>query len=346
MRAKAIQTIGPASKSQPVLERVIGRGQMQAARLNCSHAVTSSHYHEFLEVAATIRRLAVQSGQHVSIFYDTPGHKIRITGINEPVPLKEGMIVTFSDTYAGLIRCTQPGYLELGEVGRKVYIGDGGADDPQLTILDKDHGLLKCQVNSGKKLEPRKGLTIEGAKVSLLGLPAVSEADVVAIKAAIEANADYIGMSYGTHASQFQTFIDTARRLGAKPGTKFVFKYELGETEKDLDRIVELADAMYLGQGDLNLSVPYWEVVRHRDRVIQACQAAGKECWVGTGLLMSMVKGSIPKPGEFAGLLQVLKAGATALVLSDEFTVANDPAASAAVLYNSILMANGETIAV
>ena len=72
-KTKLVCTIGPASESVPVLERLIGVG-MNVARLNFSHGDFDSHR----QVIENIRAASRSTGRMVAIMADLPGPKIRV----------------------------------------------------------------------------------------------------------------------------------------------------------------------------------------------------------------------------------------------------------------------------
>jgi pyruvate kinase len=72
-KTKIICTIGPASESPEVLERMIRAG-MDIARLNFSHGDEEHH----ARIIANIRTAAAITGHRVSILADLPGPKIRL----------------------------------------------------------------------------------------------------------------------------------------------------------------------------------------------------------------------------------------------------------------------------
>ncbi|HUP02546.1 MAG TPA: pyruvate kinase [Bryobacteraceae bacterium] len=329
-----VLTLGPACWDPTTLGLVIERGHMGVARINYSHAHDATDTAFLREKAGLVRKISAGAGIRVPVFGDTPGWKFRLMSNFNPLVLHHGKQVHISSAPdPGCLVCPHPEYLELAEIGARIYVGDS---NPCLRVIDKKGRVLICQTEFGDIIKPGKGLTIEGVRVSSLNLAPLADGDIPALRAAIEAGAEYLGMSYATRASQFQIFIDKARELGAPGNAKFVFKYELGEASEDLSAIVRLADVMYVGQGDLSLSVPYDEVPRHRQMVIDECRRQGKECWVGTGLLSSLVKGHLPSPGEVDGIVHVRRQGAHRLVLSDEFNSSINPAKSAEVLMKMI----------
>src|SRR5215216_7229380 len=84
-KAKIVATIGPASESEEVLEKLILAG-MNVARLNFSHGTHQDH----AERIARIRRVSEKLDMPVGILQDLQGPKIRVGELPEPVQLSEG----------------------------------------------------------------------------------------------------------------------------------------------------------------------------------------------------------------------------------------------------------------
>src|SRR5215471_10543753 len=85
-KTKIVATIGPASESPEMLERLI-RGGLNVARLNFSHGDLSGH----AERIQRIRTAAKAVDRRVVIMADLPGPKIRIGKIEpEPIQLHAG----------------------------------------------------------------------------------------------------------------------------------------------------------------------------------------------------------------------------------------------------------------
>ncbi|HEX7504979.1 MAG TPA: pyruvate kinase, partial [Syntrophales bacterium] len=85
-KTKIICTIGPASESPEVLEKLILAG-MNIARLNFSHGDEEHH----ARIIAHIRAAAAITGQRVAILADLPGPKIRLGNLEpERLDLEPG----------------------------------------------------------------------------------------------------------------------------------------------------------------------------------------------------------------------------------------------------------------
>src|SRR3974390_1115722 len=85
-KTKIVATIGPASDTPEMLERLIRAG-LNVARLNFSHGDLSGH----AEHIKRIRSAAKAVGRRVAIMADMPGPKMRIGKIEpEPIYLNAG----------------------------------------------------------------------------------------------------------------------------------------------------------------------------------------------------------------------------------------------------------------
>src|SRR6188508_3059554 len=85
-KTKIVATIGPASESPEMLERLIRAG-LNIARLNFSHGDFASH----AERIARIRAAEKTTGRRVAIMADLPGPKMRLGKIDpEPIQLHTG----------------------------------------------------------------------------------------------------------------------------------------------------------------------------------------------------------------------------------------------------------------
>ena len=84
-KAKIVATVGPASQTEAVLEKLVQAG-MNVARLNFSHGTHEQH----AERIAMIRKVSENLGASTGIMQDLQGPKIRVGALDEPVQLFEG----------------------------------------------------------------------------------------------------------------------------------------------------------------------------------------------------------------------------------------------------------------
>ena len=91
-KTKIVATIGPASESPEMLDRLIKAG-LNVARLNFSHGDFSSHR----ERIQRLRAAEQATGRRIAIMADLPGPKMRIGRLEpEPVLLQAGDAYTLT----------------------------------------------------------------------------------------------------------------------------------------------------------------------------------------------------------------------------------------------------------
>src|SRR5512134_3021874 len=88
-KAKIVATIGPASQSEEILEKLVRAG-MNVARMNFSHGTHEEH----AERIARLRNVSEKLGATIGILQDLQGPKIRVGELTEPIQLSEGEEVT------------------------------------------------------------------------------------------------------------------------------------------------------------------------------------------------------------------------------------------------------------
>jgi pyruvate kinase len=116
-KTKITATVGPASASLAVMEKLIRAG-MDVARLNLSHGTFDDHRRNIENLRAAARA----AGRDVAILADLPGPKIRLGAIaDEPIELEAGQPFTLTTeevvggptrafvSFPHLPRATKPG---------------------------------------------------------------------------------------------------------------------------------------------------------------------------------------------------------------------------------------------
>lgn len=191
-KTKIVCTIGPASESEEMIEKLINAG-MNVARLNFSHGSHEEHKGRI----DTIRKVAKRLDKIVAILLDTKGPEIRTHNMKDGIiELERGneVIVSmnevegtpekFSVTYENLINDVQ--------VGSYILLDDGLIE---LQVKDIDHAKkeVKCDILNSGELKNKKGVNLPGVRVSL---PGITEKDAEDIRFGIKENVDFIAASF------------------------------------------------------------------------------------------------------------------------------------------------------
>jgi len=185
-KTKIVATIGPASNSRPVLEKMILAG-MNIARLNFSHGSYEDHTNNI----RLIRSLSREMKQPVGILLDLQGPKIRTGKLKngEPVLLKRnGKLRITTKNVAGTAEIVSTTYGNLiGDLkkGDTLLLDDGLIE---LRVLSKAKDTVSCKIIYGGILKEHKGINLPGVNVSAPSLTAKDKRD---LNFGIQAGVDY-----------------------------------------------------------------------------------------------------------------------------------------------------------
>ena len=89
-RTKIVATLGPATDSEGVLDRLVAAG-LDCARLNCSHG----DHDDLRRRAAEVRAASERAGRPIGLLFDLQGPKLRLSGATVPRVVAVGDAVTF-----------------------------------------------------------------------------------------------------------------------------------------------------------------------------------------------------------------------------------------------------------
>ena len=155
-KTKIIATIGPSSRDEGTLEKLI-LGGMDVARLNFSHGTWAEH----AEVIERVRRLSKKHNRRVAVLQDLGGIKLRLGVLDQPIQLNHGDEITIipeeRSSQANVLPFPQPEVLQRLVVGNLVFISDGVVC---LEVLENEGGVVKTRVRNGGNLTSFKGVNL------------------------------------------------------------------------------------------------------------------------------------------------------------------------------------------
>jgi pyruvate kinase len=236
-KTKIVATIGPASESAEMLERLIRAG-LNVARLNFSHGDFTGH----AERIARIRGAERATGRRVAIMADLPGRKMRVGKIEpEPIQLLPGDPFTLTtEDVVGNQRRVSMSFERLPKVvkpGDQLFLNDGLV---QLVVERVTGNDVLCAVAVGGELRSRKGLNLSGID---LGIIAFTEHDRACLEFALAHGVDAVSQSFVETAADVE-----AVRAAAKASGKWPFviaKIERADALRHLDDIRTRATASW-----------------------------------------------------------------------------------------------------
>ncbi|MFY4731001.1 pyruvate kinase [Nitrospira sp. BLG_2] len=327
-KAKIVCTIGPASSSPAIVNRLIESG-MDVARLNFSHGTHESH----ATAITAIRNAAAQRGSEVAIIQDLQGPRIRVGQVPKAgIEVRPGQTVRLhtstphhghrdaqSAALSPLLEIPVT-YSSLGrdlQVGARVLINDGLIELITERIADD---LVYCTVLAGGTITSHKGINLPGTHVSA---PTLTEKDRDDIRFGVEQGVDYVALSFVRGPQD----IRAARTLLAEHGTTtpIIAKIERAEAVATLDEILEQADGVMIARGDMGVEMGPEAVPLLQKRIIIEANRRRRLVITATQMLESMTQAIRPTRAEASDVANAFFDGTDALMLSAETAVGAHP---------------------
>ncbi len=328
MRAtKIVCTIGPASQSPEVLNKMVELG-MDVARVNFSHGSRSEHR----TLLARVRRAAQRSGKVVGLLADIPGPKLRISDLSsDPLLLEEGHLVSVieADTVTtsppvagtdGTIAITRLGVIEQLKPGDAISFADGVV---QVRVHERltTNGVTAV-VEIGGTLIRRKGVNFPESSVIL---PALTDADEDHIRFAVAEGFDFIAISFVGDVSDVIRAREVASSVPSPLRPRIVSKIERPNALLDIEAIIRASDAVMVARGDLGVEIAPEAVPIEQKRIIHLCNEIGRPVITATQMLESMVHAPLPTRAEATDVANAILDGTDAIMLSAETAAGEYP---------------------
>lgn len=323
-KTRIVATIGPASNSTAVLERMIRAG-MNVARLNFSHGEFSTHRQNI----ENIRTAAKTVARPVAIMADLSGPKMRVGQIAaEPIQLKPGDCFTLTtEEITGDQQRVSVSFSRLPKVvksGDKLSLNDGCIQLEVAKVLGND---VVCTVIVGGELRSRKGLNLPGIE---LGISAFTERDRECLKFALEHGVDAVSQSFVEGAADLKAVRQAARDLGHEPF--IIAKIERSRALEQLDEILDATDGVMIARGDLGVEVPIERIAVVQKDIMRRANRRAKPVITATQMLESMIHHHLPTRAEATDVSNAILDGTDAVMLSAESAMGEFPVESVAML--------------
>ena len=114
----------------------------------------------------------------------------------------------------------------------------------------------------------------------------------------------------------------------APQGANIIAKIESRVGVRNMDDIIDAADAVLIDRGDLSREVPFEMVPYYQKAIIRHANRWNRPVYVATNLLESMVTARVPTIAESNDIANTLLDGVHGLVLAAETAVGIDPVGS------------------
>ncbi len=310
-KTKVVATIGPATKSYEMMEKLAKAG-VNIARLNFSHEDQASH----LERMNTIKKVNADIGSSVAILVDTKGPEIRCGVMeNDGFHLEQGDIIKVlkEDVLGNSERFTidVPELYEDVKAGNVLLIDDGKM---RLTIIEAKADELTCRVENPGMIKTRKGVNVPGVRLSM---PFISEKDEADIRFACQQDAEFLAASF-VRRKQDILEIRAILEDEGKPNMQVIPKIENQEGYDNLREILEVSDGVMVARGDLGVEVSLELVPIFQKKMIAIANEMGKPVITATHMLESMMGNPRPTRAEAGDVANAIIDGSDAVMLSGE----------------------------
>lgn len=315
---KIVATIGPATESEEVIEKLINAG-MNVARFNTKHGTPEWHLERIHRVKAVARRMGVAIG----ILLDLQGPEIRINLPEQKnFDVVEGDIVLFADE---TMPAPQPekvvliprNVIETLQEGNFILLDDGVCE---FEVVGKKDDYLEVKALGNFAVKHRKTMNIPGITVDM---PSLIPADLVQLDNMTDADIDFVGLSFVRDKKD----IDILRGELAKRNlhADVVAKIENQASLDNLDEIIANSEVVMVARGDLAVEVPFEQLSYWQKLIIAKCRFAGKPVITATQMLKSMVDSPRPTRAEVSDISNAVYDNTSAVMLSEETTIGKYP---------------------
>jgi len=305
---------------------------MDVARLNLSHGDIEDHItrlHQLREIADSV-------GRPLGVMADLPGPKVRLgmfeepirLAINDEILLEPGNGPSQQDRF-------MVGYESLlsdVHTGDRLAIGDGTI---VLDVVEHLDSALKARVMFGGTVQGRPGLHIPSDRLKLT-TPTAN--DLRLLDAMVENDVDMVALSFVRSAHD-------VRRVGLEPtprGPLVVAKIETRAAVENLDGIITESGAIMVARGDLGTECSIEDLPHLQKQIISRCIALGRPAITATQMLESMITAPAPTRAEASDVANAVFDGTSAVMLSAETAIGQDPAHVVATMARIALHADQE----
>jgi pyruvate kinase len=311
-RTKIVATLGPASRDERVLERLLEAG-MDVARINLSHGSTAEH----AESIAAVRRAAGRVGAPLAVLVDLPGPKLRLGDLAQPIALTTGETISLGAAPDARLPVNFPELLPHFGAGELVLVDDGAV---ALRVSAVTPPVVTLEVLNDGVIQSRKGVNLPDTR---LPIGALTAADRKMLAWSLQQDVDYVALSFVRGADDVRELKELIAAAGGDQPV--VAKVEKKEALAAYEDIIATADAVMVARGDLGVEIDPATVPIWQKRIIHAAIVAGKPVITATQMLQSMITSPRPTRAEASDVANAIYDATSAVMLSGETAIGAYP---------------------
>jgi pyruvate kinase len=308
LKLQVLCTLGPASLKRDVIEQLAAR-DVDLFRINLSHTALEA----VRPIITWIREFS-----SVPICLDTEGAQVRCGVVDG------GLAVFDPGRRVRLVPDDSPGgadRLPLRPRASFAVLRPGSTlrvdfDGVVLQIVDAGDGQAQAVVVEGGRVSSNRAVTIDPPPT----LPTLTDKDETAIAIGASCGILHYALSFANHADD----VALVRAL-LPPGAHLIAKIESAAGVRNIDGIIEGANAVLIDRGDLSREVPLEHVPFYQKAIVRRANRWNRPVFVATNLLESMVASRRPTIAEANDIANTLLDGVHGLVLAAETAIGIDP---------------------
>jgi pyruvate kinase len=307
-KTKIICTIGPASLSKEILQKMYQAG-MNGARINTAYGT----FDQYRLIVDNIRETA-----DIPVIVDIKGPEIRLQARRNKT-VNKGDI--FEVGYNEEISFNHNFYNKMS-IGDNVYIDNGRI---KTQVVKKHNESLHLLVINGGEIGDGKGVNIPNKQLSV---PSLSKKDLEVVEFAREYEVDFIALSF---TRSVQDLFNLKSEADGFEGA-VIAKIENFEGVENFEEILKEADCIMVARGDLGVEIEPEKVPLVQKSLIKRCNQIGKTVVTATEMLESMMYELTPTRAEVSDVANAILDGTDATMLSGETSIGKYPVESVSMM--------------
>ncbi len=331
-KTKILATVGPASDSLKILERLIKAG-VNVFRLNFSHE--THEYHS--KTIKKIREASKNTNTKVGVLQDICGPKIRVKKLSTSFYLKKGDKLIFDrdniegekiDDKTYKIGINQPDVLDMINTGEYIYLCDGSI---RAKVINTDKQIV-TQIENDGKLSSNKGVNFPNTVINIDIITPKDEKDMLW---GAQNDVDFVAISFVQNAND----VSKARKLldSFESKSQLISKIEKFDAVENLEEILQVSDGIMVARGDLGIEMPYSKVPTIQKKIIHMANSMSKPVITATQMLLSMTENDTATRAEISDVANAVLDGTDAVMLSEESAIGVNPVRVVRVMANTII---------
>ncbi|MBP5535045.1 MAG: pyruvate kinase [Alphaproteobacteria bacterium] len=330
---KIIATLGPATSTKERIFELASAGA-NLFRLNFSHGDKKMHEMNVKHIRAVEKKLGIPLG----IICDMQGPKLRVGCFkNGSVTLENGQKfrLDMEKAFGDETRVTLPHKEIFAALKKGTYLLlNDGLIRLQVTSFGKD--FAETTVISGGVLSDHKGVNVPGVT---LPISALTSKDLKDLRSAIDLKTDWIALSFVQRPED----LIQARRI-IKNNAAIITKIEKPAALNNLEKVVDLSDAVMVARGDLGVECPIEDLPSLQKHIVQICRSKGKPVIIATQMLESMIHNPTPTRAEVSDVATAVYDGVDCVMLSGETAVGEYPIMAVSMMRKIILHTEADPV--